>query len=87
MLTALFVYLVIYLHQFSVVEYKSEEMPSFDYNIYGTNLHYSNIITVFENIIATTKMRNNFCYPFLYCSPFSYRSSNFGIANLLKFFN
>ena len=47
-----------------------------------------------ENIIATIKMRNNFCYPlkmvifcdffiFLYCSPFSYRSSNFEIAKVV----
>ena len=61
--------------------------------------------TVGENIIATIKMRNIFCYPlkmvifpilrkqywtFLYCSQFSYRSSNFAIAkvgalNLLNF--
>ena len=61
--------------------------------------------TVGENIIATIKMRNNFCYPlkmvilpkiaiailnFFYCSPFSYRSSNFALAkvvalNLLNF--
>ena len=46
--------------------------------------------TVGENIIATIKMRNNFCYPlkmviwtFLYCSPFSYPSSNFPIAKVV----
>ena len=44
--------------------------------------------TVGENIIATIKMRNDFCYPlkmvtFLYCSPFSYRSSNFAIAKVV----
>jgi hypothetical protein len=56
------------------------------------------VCTVGENIIATIKMRNNFCYPlkmvifpilreqywtFLYCSPFSYRSSNFAIAKVV----
>ena len=54
--------------------------------------------TVDENIIATIKVRNNFCYPlkmvifrilrqqywsFLYCSLFSYRSSNFPIAKIV----
>ena len=44
--------------------------------------------TVGENIIATIKMRNNFCYPlkmviFFYSSPFSYRSSNFAIAKVV----
>ena len=58
-------------------------------------VHTSLISTVDENIIATIKMRNNFCYlskmviipillsqywNFLYCSPFSYRSSNFAIV-------
>ena len=57
-------------------------------------IHY----TVGENIIATIKMQNNFCYPFkmvifpillsqywtfLYCPPFSYRSSNFAIAKVV----
>ena len=56
------------------------------------------IHTVDENIIATIKMRNNFCYllkmknfpilqyqywTFLYCSPISYRSSYFAsVVNL-----
>ena len=44
--------------------------------------------TVGENIIATIKMRNNFCYflkvaTFLYCSPFSYRYSNFAISKVV----
>ena len=54
--------------------------------------------TVDENIIATIKIRNNFCYllemvilpillsqywTFLYCSPFSYRSSTFAIAKVV----
>ena len=54
--------------------------------------------TVGENIIATIKIRNNFCYPlkmiifpilrqqywtFLYCFLFSYRSSNFAIAKVV----
>ena len=49
------------------------------------------LFTVDENIIATIKMGNFFFYPlkmvicpilqtFLYCSPFSYCSSNFAIA-------
>ena len=51
-----------------------------------------------ENIIATIKMRKKFCYPFkivifpilqeqywtyFYCSPISYRSSNFAIAKVV----
>ena len=63
--------------------------------------------TVGENIIATINLRNNIWYPlkmvifpilrlqnwtFLYCSPFSYCSSNFAIAkvialNLALYFN
>ena len=48
--------------------------------------------TVDENIIATNKMRNIFCYPlkmvmdFLYCSPFSYRSSNYYDSNSCRSF-
>ena len=38
--------------------------------------------TVDENIIATMKMRNNFCYLFLYCSSFSYLSSNSAITKV-----
>jgi hypothetical protein len=50
------------------------------------------INTVGEHIIATTKIRNiygaiqSFIFPilaFLYCSPFSYRSSNFAIAKVV----
>ena len=37
------------------------------------------VATVDKNIIATNKMRNNFCYPF------SYRSSNFTIAKVVAF--
>ena len=52
------------------------------------NLQITDYCTVGENIIATTKMRNNFCYSLkkvilLYCSPFSYRSSNFAIAKVV----
>ena len=46
--------------------------------------------TVGKNIIPIIKMRNNFCYPlkmrywtFLYCSLFSYCSSNFAIAKVV----
>ena len=41
------------------------------------------IYTVGENIIAAIKIRNNIFYPFLYCSPFSYRSSNYAIAKVV----
>ena len=49
------------------------------HNHLNTHLHYN---TVGENIIATIKMRNIFCYTciyciFLYCSTFSYRSFNY----------
>ena len=43
----------------------------------AVNLQITEYCTAGENIIATIKMRNNFCYPlkqfwaFLYCSPFS----------------
>jgi hypothetical protein len=61
-------------------------------------VHAIILLTVGENIIATIKMRNNCCYPlkmaifqilreqyrtFLYCSPCSYRSSNFAIAKVV----
>ena len=47
--------------------------------------------TLCENIIATIKMRNNFSYnlkmvSFLYCSLFSYRSSNFSIAKVVDLY-
>ena len=56
-----------------------------------TNVQYLGSYTVDEIIIAIIKMRNNFCYPLkkeiffnlLYCSPFSYRSSNFVIAKVV----
>ena len=57
---------------------------------YLSILALSTVSTVGENIIATIKMWNNFCYPlkmvyctFLYCSLFSYRSSNFAIAKVV----
>ena len=67
-------------------------------NVYVSMCIFVCMYTVGENIIATIKMRNNFCYPlkmiifpilrqqywtFLYCSPFSYRSSNFAIAKVV----
>ena len=59
---------------------------------------HAQVNTVGENIIATIKMRNYFCYPlkmviftilrqqywtFLQWSTFSYRSSNFAIAKVV----